>query len=136
MPDVVSHGLCFLCKKLPILINVFWINLEQVLSRLDGCMYAVKAAKRQAKGIADRDRMLKEVCHMCADRIRYRTLRVFCTTSYLNTFENFVPTTIRSTHLLLCPIKPIPPIFTSCGTIKPGWKMIVCIYKRNCAVVP
>lgn len=25
-------------------------------------MYAIKAAKRQAKGIADRDRMLKEVC--------------------------------------------------------------------------
>jgi hypothetical protein len=24
-------------------------------------MYAIKAAKRQAKGIADRDRMLKEV---------------------------------------------------------------------------
>ena len=33
----------------------------QVLSRLDGCMYAIKAAKRQAKGVADRDRMLKEV---------------------------------------------------------------------------
>lgn len=31
------------------------------LSRLDGCMYAIKAAKRKAKGNADRDRMLKEV---------------------------------------------------------------------------
>ena len=31
------------------------------LSRLDGCMYAVKATKRKAKGVADRDRMLKEV---------------------------------------------------------------------------
>lgn len=29
--------------------------------RLDGCTYAVKAVKRQAKGKADRDRMLKEV---------------------------------------------------------------------------
>lgn len=33
----------------------------KVLSRLDGCMYAIKAAHRQAKGRADRDRMLKEV---------------------------------------------------------------------------
>lgn len=33
----------------------------KVLSRLDGCMYAIKAAKRQAKGSSDRDRMLKEV---------------------------------------------------------------------------
>lgn len=33
----------------------------KVLSRLDGCMYAIKAAQRQAKGNADRDRMLKEV---------------------------------------------------------------------------
>jgi hypothetical protein len=31
------------------------------LSRLDGCMYAIKAANRRAKGTADRDRMLKEV---------------------------------------------------------------------------
>ena len=35
------------------------------LSRLDGCMYAVKAAKRKAKGNADRDRMLKEVSESC-----------------------------------------------------------------------
>lgn len=33
----------------------------KVLSRLDGCMYAIKAALRKAKGNADRDRMLKEV---------------------------------------------------------------------------
>ena len=33
----------------------------KVLSRLDGCMYAIKAALRKAKGKADRDRMLKEV---------------------------------------------------------------------------
>jgi wee1-like protein kinase len=38
----------------------------QVLSRLDGCMYAIKAAKRQAKGVADRDRMLKEVYALAA----------------------------------------------------------------------
>jgi hypothetical protein len=31
------------------------------LSRLDGCMYAIKLTQRQAKGAADRDRMLKEV---------------------------------------------------------------------------
>ena len=33
----------------------------KVLSRLDGCMYAVKTALRKVKGNADRDRMLKEV---------------------------------------------------------------------------
>lgn len=38
----------------------------KVLSRLDGCMYAVKAALRKAKGIADRDRMLKEVYALAA----------------------------------------------------------------------
>ena len=37
-------------------------TVYKCLSRLDGCMYAVKAAKRKAKGVADRDRMLKEVC--------------------------------------------------------------------------
>jgi hypothetical protein len=36
-------------------------NVYKVLSRLDGCMYAIKVAHRPAKGIADRDRMLKEV---------------------------------------------------------------------------
>lgn len=38
----------------------------KVLSRLDGCMYAVKAALRKAKGVADRDRMLKEVYALAA----------------------------------------------------------------------
>ena len=38
------------------------------LSRLDGCMYAVKATKRKAKGVADRDRMLKEVRIRCYKR--------------------------------------------------------------------
>jgi hypothetical protein len=33
----------------------------KVLSRLDGCMYAIKAAQRQARGTSDKDRMLKEV---------------------------------------------------------------------------
>jgi hypothetical protein len=33
----------------------------KVLSRLDGCMYAIKAAHRPAKGQTDKDRMLKEV---------------------------------------------------------------------------
>jgi hypothetical protein len=36
-------------------------NVYKVLSRLDGCMYAIKVAHRPAKGVADRDRMLKEV---------------------------------------------------------------------------
>ena len=34
----------------------------KVLSRLDGCMYAIKTALRPPKGAAARDRMLKEVC--------------------------------------------------------------------------
>jgi hypothetical protein len=37
-------------------------TVYKVLSRLDGCMYAIKAAQRKAKGDSDRDRMLKEVC--------------------------------------------------------------------------
>lgn len=36
-------------------------NVVKVLSRLDGCMYAIKVAHRPAKGNADKDRMLKEV---------------------------------------------------------------------------
>jgi hypothetical protein len=40
-------------------------TVYKCLSRLDGCMYAVKAAKRKAKGQADRDRMLKEVRTYC-----------------------------------------------------------------------
>jgi hypothetical protein len=36
-------------------------NVLKVLSRLDGCMYAIKVAHRPAKGNADKDRMLKEV---------------------------------------------------------------------------
>lgn len=36
-------------------------KVYKVLSRFDGCMYAIKAAHRRAKGISDRDRMLKEV---------------------------------------------------------------------------
>ena len=36
-------------------------TVYKCLSKVDGCMYAVKAARRKAKGIADRDRMLKEV---------------------------------------------------------------------------
>lgn len=36
-------------------------TVYKVLSRLDGCMYAVKKGKRPARGASDRDRMLKEV---------------------------------------------------------------------------
>jgi len=41
-------------------------TVYKCLSRLDGCMYAVKAAKRKAKGVSDRDRMLKEVYALAA----------------------------------------------------------------------
>jgi hypothetical protein len=37
-------------------------NVFKVLSRLDGCMYAIKVAHRQAKGVLDKERMMKEVC--------------------------------------------------------------------------
>jgi hypothetical protein len=37
-------------------------NVFKVMSRLDGCMYAIKVAHRPAKGNSDKDRMLKEVC--------------------------------------------------------------------------
>ena len=40
-------------------------TVYKVLSRLDGCMYAVKKGKRAARGAADRDRMLKEVRFQC-----------------------------------------------------------------------
>mmetsp|Transcript_16951 Transcript_16951/g.31362 ORF Transcript_16951/g.31362 Transcript_16951/m.31362 type:complete len:537 (-) Transcript_16951:201-1811(-) len=41
-------------------------NVFKVLSRLDGCMYAIKVAHRPAKGVADKDRMLKEVYALAA----------------------------------------------------------------------
>lgn len=41
-------------------------TVYKCLSRLDGCMYAIKAAKRKFKGMADRDRMLKEVYALAA----------------------------------------------------------------------
>ena len=41
-------------------------NVFKVLSRLDGCMYAIKVAHRPAKGNADKDRMLKEVSKVLA----------------------------------------------------------------------
>jgi hypothetical protein len=40
-------------------------KVYKVLSRLDGCMYAIKAAHRQAKGSSDRGRMLREVSFYC-----------------------------------------------------------------------
>ena len=36
-------------------------NVFKVMSRLDGCMYAIKVAHRPAKGPSEKDRMLKEV---------------------------------------------------------------------------
>mmetsp|Transcript_24964 Transcript_24964/g.51744 ORF Transcript_24964/g.51744 Transcript_24964/m.51744 type:complete len:1053 (-) Transcript_24964:196-3354(-) len=41
-------------------------NVVKALSRLDGCMYAIKVAHRVAKGNSDRDRMLKEVYALSA----------------------------------------------------------------------
>jgi len=41
-------------------------TVYKCLSRLDGQLYAIKATKRPAKGIADRDRMLKEVLALAA----------------------------------------------------------------------
>ena len=41
-------------------------SVLKVLSRLDGCMYAIKVAHRPAKGNADKDRMLKEVYALAA----------------------------------------------------------------------
>eukprot|EP00559_Dactyliosolen_fragilissimus_P001291 CAMPEP_0184866062 /NCGR_PEP_ID=MMETSP0580-20130426/20586_1 /TAXON_ID=1118495 /ORGANISM="Dactyliosolen fragilissimus" /LENGTH=702 /DNA_ID=CAMNT_0027365525 /DNA_START=89 /DNA_END=2197 /DNA_ORIENTATION=- len=41
-------------------------TVYKCVSRLDDCTYAVKAAKRKAKGNADRDRMLKEVHALAA----------------------------------------------------------------------
>jgi len=35
-------------------------TVYKVLSRLDGCMYAIKAAQRKARGISDREHMLRE----------------------------------------------------------------------------
>ena len=41
-------------------------TVYKCMSRLDGCMYAIKTGRRRAKGIADRDRMLKEVYALAA----------------------------------------------------------------------
>ena len=38
----------------------------KALSRLDGCFYAIKVAHRVAKGVSDKDRMLKEVYALAA----------------------------------------------------------------------
>jgi hypothetical protein len=37
-------------------------TVYKVLSRLDGCMYAIKKGRRSARGEMEKDRMLKEVC--------------------------------------------------------------------------
>lgn len=48
-------------------------SVYKVLSRLDGCMYAIKAAQRKAKGASDRQNMLREVCrmHLCRFLLRF-----------------------------------------------------------------
>lgn len=43
-------------------------TVYECMSRLDGCMYAIKTAKRKAKGNADKSRMLKEVYALAALR--------------------------------------------------------------------
>lgn len=57
-------------------------NVFKVLSRLDGCMYAIKVAHRPAKGHSDKDRMLKEVS-MCnlnhlPSSLSFLTQYLFC----------------------------------------------------------
>ena len=41
-------------------------TVYKCLSRLDGCTYAIKVANRRIKGVADRSRMLREVCALAA----------------------------------------------------------------------
>ena len=97
-------------------------TVYKVLSRLDGCMYAVKKGKRAARGAADRDRMLKEV--------RYRrccgvfVFRVCSSSPLLSSY--------RCMHWQRYPIKPTRPRFILCGTIKLGWKTTFSLSKRSC----
>jgi hypothetical protein len=102
-------------------------TVYKVLSRLDGCMYAIKAAQRQAKGVADRDRMLKEVC-VCVSCDTSRNYHVTQGSIHSHFLRN------RSTHWRLCRIKPTRLTFTSSVIIRPGWKTIVSTFKRNSAV--
>ncbi len=90
----------------------------KVLSRLDGCMYAIKAAHRQAKGRADRDRMLQEVSIL----LRRKAMQS-------GFMSNFVFT--RFTHWQHYPIRRILLPFTLFGITKLGWKMTGYIYRRN-----
>lgn len=105
-------------------------TVYKVLSRLDGCMYAIKAAQRQAKGVADRDRMLKEVRQVTValkwTRVSLPMLNVYPLLLVLSCF--------RSTHWRHFRIKPTRPIFTLSATIKLGWRTIVSTFKLNFVV--
>jgi serine/threonine protein kinase len=94
-------------------------KVYKVLSRLDGCMYAIKAAHRQAKGASDRDRMLKEV------RFVERQLFSFCFgTQFFFDYNRYM-------HWRRYQILPTQLIFTSYAFTKLGWKMIDYSYKLN-----
>lgn len=96
------------------------------LSRLDGCMYAIKAANRRAKGTADRDRMLKEV------RTRVNGLHACCACSDFHTQSRY----LRCMHSPHCPIKLTRPHSILFVTIKLGWKKTGSISRRSCVRPP
>jgi hypothetical protein len=77
-------------------------NVFKVLSRLDGCMYAIKVAHRPAKGNADKDRMLKEVS--LSDGVCLQRQNSVYLTPCLSPRILF-----RCTPWLHCPTKLIPP---------------------------
>jgi hypothetical protein len=101
-------------------------NVFKVMSRLDGCMYAIKVAHRPAKGTADKDRMLKEVSFgmfsfvVSALSLSLRVLTLLC----------------RFTHSQHCRINQTLRPFTLFDTIKRGWKNIDCIFRRSSARQP
>jgi hypothetical protein len=98
----------------------------KVLSRLDGCMYAIKAARRKANGRADRDRMLKEVSAvggLCLASYVYHICSSFSRRTH----------THRSTPSPHSRTKRTRPLFTLFGTTKPGWRMTDCTYKQSYA---
>lgn len=94
-------------------------NVYKVMSRLDGCMYAIKVAHRPAKGMTDKDRMLKEVSWVA-----------LCMVSpFLNCMISNIPH--RSTHSPLYRINPTLRRFTLSDIIKHGWKNIDCTFRQS-----
>ena len=104
-------------------------SVFKVLSRLDGCMYAVKAAHRPAKGNADKDRMLKEVCRRFLARMLKSSHRA--PSSHHVSFVIFIH--YRFTPWQHCQTKQILPHSTLSDTIKRGWRKIDFTFKRSFA---